>query len=334
MNFMVNALAFYYGGKLILRGEYGLDRLFTVFMSIIFGSMSAGRAFAFAPDIGKAKDAARLILGVLDRKPVIHVDDPSGVKQEQTKGAIRVQDVVFRYPTRPNITVLKSISLEAQPGETIALVGHSGSGKSTIISLLERFYDPEKGTITLDGVSIKDWNLAALRAEIALVGQEPQLYSGTIRENIAFGYPDDPSYPPLTQDAIEAAAKDANIHTFILSLPQGYDTPLGAKGAQLSGGQKQRIAIARALVRKPKVLLLDEATSALDGESEKIVQAALDQASRNTTTIAVAHRLATIQNANHIYVFEDGRIVESGTHDILLSQGGLYKSMVDAQNLK
>jgi ATP-binding cassette, subfamily B (MDR/TAP), member 1 len=196
---------------------------------------------------------------------------------------------------------------------------------------LERFYDPSKGQVTVDGMPLTSLNLESYREAVALVGQEPKLFSGTIKENILLGLPESTQY---TEDLLLKAAKEANIHTFVESLPHKYDTDLGSKGSQLSGGQKQRIAIARALIRNPKILLLDEATSALDGESEKVVQAALDQASKGRTTVSIAHRLATIQDADVIYVYGDGHIVESGNHEQLMSIQGLYFNMVKAQNLQ
>lgn len=264
VQFLFNALAFWYGGRLIMYSDYDLKQVMTVFIAIVFGSFGAGQVFALAPDLGKAKQSARIILRLLDRKPKIDATEKTGKKisRSEIKGHIEFKDVHFSYPTRPYVPILRGVSFEVLPGQTAALIGSSGCGKSTSIQLMERFYDPKKGSILLDGIELKNANLKSLRAQMALVGQEPQLYSGTVYENIAFGYPqNDPDYPTLTQEQIEQAAKDANIHDFIMSLPKGYDTDLGSKGAQLSGGQKQRIAIARALVRNPKVLLLDEATS-------------------------------------------------------------------------
>lgn len=219
--------------------------------------------------------------------------------------------------------------MRIKPGQYVAFVGASGCGKSTAIALLERFYDPLIGGIFVDGAEISSLNVNDYRSHLALVSQEPNLYGGTIRENILLGTDRD----NVSEEEIVRSCKDANIHEFIISLPSGLDTPVGSKGCMLSGGQKQRISIARALIRRPKILLLDEATSALDSESEKVVQAALDAAAEGCTTIAVAHRLSTVRKADVIYVFNQGRIVESGTHVELMQKKGRYFELVSLQNL-
>jgi ABC-type multidrug transport system fused ATPase/permease subunit len=215
--------------------------------------------------------------------------------------------------------------MEINPGQKVALVGQSGSGKSTIIQLLERFYDPIRGTITIDGVDLKSLDLKSYRRNLGLVSQEPILFSGTIFENILFGNPD------ATQEEVESAAKMANAFDFIMKQPEGFNTMVGEKGTQLSGGQKQRIAIARAILKNPKILLLDEATSALDTESERLVQSALDQLMQNRTTIIIAHRLSTVRNADVICVMMNGKIVEQGTHDHLIQLNGVYSNLVSKQ---
>jgi ATP-binding cassette, subfamily B (MDR/TAP), member 1 len=225
--------------------------------------------------------------------------------------------------------VLRGLNLHVSPGQYIALVGPSGCGKSTTIALLERFYDPLTGGIFVDGKEISSLNVNSYRTHLALVSQEPTLYQGTIKENILLGAPHE-----VSDDAVEAACRDANIYDFILSLPDGFQTVVGSKGTLLSGGQKQRVAIARALIRDPKILLLDEATSALDSESEAVVQHALDKAAHGRTTIAVAHRLSTIQKADIIYVFDQGRVAEQGTHAELMKKNGRYAELVNLQSLE
>ncbi|GAB7362437.1 hypothetical protein MBLNU230_g2759t1 [Neophaeotheca triangularis] len=336
--FLCLALGFWYGGTLIGNGEYNMFQFFLCFSAIIFGAQSAGTIFSFAPDMGKAKHAAAELKLLFDREPSIDSWSPEGEIPAQIEGAVEFRDVHFRYPTRPEQPVLRGLNLSVQPGQYIALVGSSGCGKSTTISLLERFYDPLVGGIYVDGKEISQLNIAAYRSHLALVSQEPTLYQGTIRENILLGLGGDVEESEVGQNPeLEArlvqACKDANIYTFILSLPEAFDTLVGSKGSMLSGGQKQRIAIARALIRNPKILLLDEATSALDSESEKIVQAALDSAAKGRTTVAVAHRLSTIQKADVIYVFDQGRIVEQGTHGELIGKGGRYFELVNLQSL-
>ncbi|KFY15230.1 hypothetical protein V492_02143 [Pseudogymnoascus sp. VKM F-4246] len=245
------------------------------------------------------------------------------------EGTIEFRDVHFRYPTRPEQPVLRGLNLTVKPGQYVALVGASGCGKSTTIALLERFYDPLVGGVFVDGKEISTLNIANYRSYLALVSQEPTLYQGSIRDNILLGADRD----DVPDSEIEHACREANIYDFIISLPDGFGTVVGSKGSMLSGGQKQRIAIARALLRDPKILLLDEATSALDSESEHVVQAALDAAAKGRTTVAVAHRLSTIQKADVIYVFDQGRIVESGTHTELMKRGGRYAELVNLQQL-
>ncbi|PNS16458.1 Leptomycin B resistance protein pmd1 [Sphaceloma murrayae] len=330
LSFFCIALGFWYGGTLIGRGEYTIFQFFLVFTAVIFGAQSAGTVFAFAPDMGKAKSAAASMKTLFDRVPAIDSWSESGKTIGKMTGAIEFRDVHFRYPTRPDTPVLRGLNLTVKPGQYIALVGSSGCGKSTTIALLERFYDPLSGVVLIDGQPITEVNLTDYRNSIALVSQEPTLYQGTIRENILLGAPDE----SVVSDAdIERACRQANIYEFVISLPNGFQTIVGSKGSMLSGGQKQRIAIARALLRDPTVLLLDEATSALDSESEKVVQEALDKAAKGRTTIAVAHRLSTIQRADVIYVFDQGVVAESGTHEQLMRRRGRYCELVNLQNL-
>ncbi|KAK7205802.1 P-loop containing nucleoside triphosphate hydrolase protein, partial [Myxozyma melibiosi] len=331
IGFFIMALAFWYGSRFIASGEYSVTQFFITYVAVIMGSQSAGIAFSFAPDMGKAHSAAENITRLLERVPEIDAWKTDGEVLETVEGDIEFRDVHFRYPTRSQVPVLRGLNLTVKKGQYAALVGMSGCGKSTTISLIESFYRPLAGQVLLDGHDIAGLSINEYRSHIAFVQQEPVLYAGSILDNIKLGSPDPEQ---LTEEDIVEAAKQANIHDFVSSLPDGYDTLCGAKGILLSGGQKQRIAIARALIRKPKVLLLDEATSALDSESEKIVQAALDTAAQGRTTIAVAHRLSTIQGADVIYVFDAGRVCESGTHQELLAKKGKYYELVQMQALE
>ncbi|KAJ7436836.1 P-loop containing nucleoside triphosphate hydrolase protein [Mycena latifolia] len=332
--YWVISLIFWYGSVLVSRQECTTFQFFITLMAATFGSMNAGNVFSFAPDVSTAKMAGTAMMGLLESGPGIppHSPTPAGKEVEKTEGHLKFDDIHFSYPTRREVKVLRGLSFEAKPGEYVALVGASGSGKSTVIQLIERFYEPSEGRISLDGIDIDTLDIQDYRSRMALVAQEPSLYAGTIRFNILLG-----ALKPeaeVTEQEIEDACRDANILEFIQFLPQGFETEVGGKGSQLSGGQKQRIAIARALMRDPKVLLLDEATSALDSSSEKVVQQALDTAAAGRTTIAIAHRLSTIQNADRIYFIKEGVISESGTHDELLRRNGDYSSFVRLQALE
>ncbi|TID19625.1 26S protease regulatory subunit 4 [Venturia nashicola] len=328
--FFCIALGFWYGGTLIAKREFSQFQFFVCFSSIIFGAQSAGTIFSFAPDMGKAKNAAAELQTLFDRKPKIDCWSEEGDTLTAVEGHVEFRDVHFRYPTRPEQPVLRGLNLSIKPGQYVALVGASGCGKSTTIALLERFYDPLSGGVYVDGHEVSKLNVNDYRSYLALVSQEPTLYQGTIRENVLLGA----DREGVPEEEIITACKNANIYDFIMSLPDGFNTVCGQKGGLLSGGQKQRIAIARALLRNPKILLLDEATSALDSESEKIVQLALDKAAKGRTTIAVAHRLSTIQKADIIYVIDGGRVVEEGSHNYLLSKNGRYAELVTMQSLE
>ncbi|KIM85661.1 hypothetical protein PILCRDRAFT_776681 [Piloderma croceum F 1598] len=333
MSLYVIALVFWYGATLVSREEFGTTAFFVGLMSTTFGATHAGNVFAFVPDISSAWGAGSNIIKLIDSKPDIDAESTSGKSLDSTKveGRIRLQNVHFQYPTRPGVSALCDFSLQVEPGTYIALVGASGSGKSTVVQLIERFYDPLANEVFLDDQPISEYNVQEYRKNISLVSQEPTLYAGTIRFNILLGAikPDS----EVTQEEIEQACRDANILDFIKSLPDGFGTQVGGKGSQLSGGQKQRIAIARALLRNPKVLLLDEATAALDSNSERVVQDALDHAAKGRTTIVIAHRLSTIQNADRIYFIKEGRVSESGTHDQLIAKRGDYYEYVQLQVL-
>ncbi|KAL4217465.1 tRNA N6-adenosine threonylcarbamoyltransferase [Mactra antiquata] len=326
--FFIYAGCFRFGAYMVTKGEMTPDNVFKVFFAISLTGLVIGQVSSFLPDYSKAATAGGLIFKVLDTIPGIDVFSKRGQYLSKISGLVEFKNIQFHYPMRPDVQVLKGVSIRVEPGQTVALVGPSGCGKSTIVSLLQRFYDPSQGTIEVDGVNIKDINLIRLRYLISVVSQEPILFDCSIKDNIVYGLD-----TPLSMEDVIAAARDANIHEFISNLPQGYDTVVGEKGTQLSGGQKQRVAIARALIRNPRILLLDEATSALDTESEQVVQAALDNAQEGRTCIVIAHRLSTIQNADVIYVIDSGNVVEYGNHQQLLNKKGVYSTLVSGQQL-
>ncbi|GLU01999.1 hypothetical protein SLE2022_192720 [Rubroshorea leprosula] len=319
---------FWYGGILISQGYISSKALFETFLILVTTGRVIADAGSMTSDLAKGSDAVGSLFAILDRKTRIDPEDPAGFFPEKVTGHIEICDVDFAYPSRPNMIILKDFSITIEAGKSTALVGPSGSGKSTIVSLIERFYDPLKGMVKIDGRDIRVYNLRSLRKRIALVSQEPALFAGSIRENIAYGASNE-----VSESEIVEAAKAANAHDFISGLSDGYNTTCGDRGMQLSGGQKQRIAIARAILKNPAVLLLDEATSALDGQSERVVQTALEAVMVGRTNVVVAHRLSTIQRCDLIAVIEKGKVVEKGTHQSLLAKGptGAYFSLVSIQ---
>ncbi|XP_030120658.4 ATP-binding cassette sub-family B member 5 isoform X5 [Taeniopygia guttata] len=320
------ALAFWYGTKLTAEDpHYDIGRVLIVFFSVLVGAFSLGQAAPNLESMANARGAAYEVYKIINKKRLIDSSSKEGYKPDKLVGEIEFRNIHFSYPSRPDVKILKGLNLKVQTGKTIALVGASGCGKSTTVQLLQRFYDPDQGEITLDGRDIRTLNTKWLRENIGIVSQEPVLFATTIAENIRYGRKD------ISDAEIEQAAKEANAFDFISRLPDKFNTMVGERGAQLSGGQKQRIAIARALARNPKILLLDEATSALDTQSESIVQAALDKARAGRTTIVIAHRLSTIRTADTIAGFEKGVVVEQGTHSELMLQKGVYYSLVMQQ---
>ncbi|CAN6230657.1 unnamed protein product [Urochloa humidicola] len=321
------ALTFWYGGILMAEHRISSKALFQTFLILITTGRVIADAGSMTTDLAKGADAVTSVFAILHRETEIDPDDPEGYKPEKVKGEVDIREIDFAYPSRPDVIIFKGFSLSIQPGKSTALVGQSGSGKSTIIGLIERFYDPLVGSVEIDGRDIKTYNLRALRKHIGLVSQEPILFSGTIKENIVYGT------ETASEEEIESAARYANAHDFISSLKDGYDTWCGERGVQLSGGQKQRIAIARAILKNPAILLLDEATSALDSHSEMVVQEALDRILVGRTSVVVAHRLSTIQNCDVITVLEKGIVLETGTHASLMGRGsaGTYFGLVTLQ---
>lgn len=319
-------LAMWYASVLVKKGEANFGRVMKAFMVLIITAFGVAETLALAPDIVKGSQVLGPIFRILDRKTKIEPEDPTAEEVENVSGDIEMRNVKFKYPARPDITIFEDLSLQIQAGTSLAVVGPSGSGKSSVIALLMRFYDPISGSILIDGKNITKLNVRSLRRHIALVQQEPALFATTIYENILYGK------DGASEAEIVEAAKAANAHSFISGLPDGYNTNVGERGMQLSGGQKQRVAIARAILKDPAILLLDEATSALDSASEKVVQAALDRLMQGRTSVVVAHRLSTIQNADMIAVLHDGKVKEQGTHQELLSRpDGEYAKLVSLQ---
>lgn len=320
----------WYGGTLVINDQLTLGELvaFTTYMAQLVTPVRY--LGMILPALSMAAASAERIFEILDTVPEVHevpgapdLLDRLTAEKRACRGHIRFENVAFSYGRHASI--LKDISFEALPDQVVALLGPTGSGKTTVINLIPRFYDPSDGRITFDGVDIRDVTLNSLRSQIGIVLQETTLFAASIRENITFGRPD------ATQDEIEAAARAAQAHEFILQTQKGYDTPVGERGVTLSGGQKQRLAIARALLTDPRILILDDATSSVDSETEHLIQLALDRVMQGRTTFVIAHRLSTVQRADLILVLEKGRIIASGKHEDLLGSSSLYQSIYNQQ---
>ncbi len=312
----------WYGGRLVLDeamsvGELSAFLLYTLFVAMALGTMSGLWA-----EFSRALGAATRIFELLDRTPSMA---PGGDAVARRPSHLSLRGVRFAYPSRPDDPVLQDIDLDVSRGEVVALVGPSGAGKSTIAALVSRLYDPEQGAVLFDGVDLRSLNADEVRRQVGVVRQEPILFSTSVADNIRY------ARPGATDDQVEDAARAAFADGFIREFPHGYDTNVGERGIQLSGGQKQRVAIARALLQDPAILVLDEATSALDAESEHRVQAALERLMQGRITLVIAHRLSTVKDADRVVVIDDGRVVQSGTHDELVSQAGLYRTLVERQ---
>jgi ATP-binding cassette subfamily B protein len=318
-------LVLWLGAQDVIAGRMTPGALLQFVLLSVFAAGAVGALGESWGDVQKAAGAMERIDELMRAEAAIRPPETPTILPEPATGEVSMSAVQFAYPGRPDLPALKGFSLTVRPGETVALVGPSGAGKSTVFRLLLRFYDPQAGVVSVDGVDVRAADPVAVRGRFAWVSQEAPLFSGSANENIRFGR------EGASDGEIRAAADEAQALGFIEALPEGFDTPLGERGKSLSGGQRQRMAIARALVRDAPILLLDEATSALDAENERLVQAALDQAMQGRTTIVIAHRLATVLRADRIVVMEEGRVVQEGTHQSLMAQGGLYAHLAELQ---
>jgi len=316
-------LLVWYGARMVSNGDMTMGEFtaFLIYAGIV--SASIGALANIYADFMRAAGASERVFELLDQKGRLEVG--GGESVGEVTGSLHFDRVCFSYPARPDVTVLRDFELAVVPGEIVALVGPSGAGKSTVASLLARFYDPTHGRITLDSTNLKDFDTRSLRQKIGAVMQEPMLFAESIAENIRYGRPD------ASDEEVRWAARDANASNFIEEFPEGYETLVGERGIRLSGGQKQRIAVARAVLKDPRILILDEATSALDAESEHLVYEALDRLMEGRTTIVIAHRLSTVRNADRVVVLDQGTVVEVGSHTELMSVQGLYHRLVERQ---
>ena len=318
------AVVLWFGSRMVISGQMTAGDLIKFVLYTFFVGGAVGGMTELYGQFNQAIGATRRVFELLDTKP--EIKDPQDPETlEKVQGHVELIDVEFTYPDERALAVLKSVTIEAKPGEIIALVGPSGAGKSTLVALIPRFYDVSAGSIRIDSHDIRSLRLADLRSAIGMVPQETTLFGGPIRENIGYGK------LGASNEEIEAVARAAHAHEFISEFPEGYDTVVGERGVKLSGGQRQRIAIARALLKNPAILILDEATSSLDSESERLVQDALETLMQGRTTFVIAHRLSTVRRADRIIVLDQGRIVEEGSHDELLAGGGLYKRLYEIQ---
>lgn len=322
---LTRALEFWYAGTLVQSRQVSAADVFKTYCILMTTGKLIAEAGSMTSDLAKGANAVTSVFKVLDRNSIC--PEKSQVRDDKKKkqiiGRIEFENVDFTYPTRPRCRILQNFSLDVKAGTSLGLVGKSGCGKSTIIGLIQRFYDVDGGKVRIDGMDVRDMNIVWYRGFTALVSQEPAIFSGSVRDNIAFGKPN------ADEDEIVEAAKVANAHEFISSLKDGYDTDCGEHGIQLSGGQKQRIAIARAIIRNPTILLLDEATSALDTQSEQVVQEALNRIVSGRTTIIVAHRLNTIRSVDSIAFLGEGKVVEHGTYQQLMKKRGSFYSLAN-----
>lgn len=322
-----DGLILWYGAHLVSKGLSTFSKVVKAFIVLVIAANTVAEAVYLAPEVVRSGESIASVFSILDRSTNIEPNALEAEPVDDIQGEIELNHVKFSYPTRPNFIVFTDFNLRIQAGHSQALVGASGSGKSSVIALIERFYDPISGKVMIDGKDIRHLKLQALRRRIGLVQQEPVLFATSIFDNIKYGKDD------ASEAEVIEAARVAYVHAFISGLPQGYKTSVGERGVQLSGGQKQRIAIARAVLKDPKILLLDEATSAVDAESECVLQEALDRLMRGRTTVLVAHRLSSIQGVDNIGVVQDGQIVEQGSHNELIRlSDGAYSRLLHLQN--